>query len=109
MMKKLLFILLVIVYSHPLAAQSIEDSLLQVINTAKEDSTKIDAINAFSFGYYSPDTSFLYARKIIAAGNSMHNTLVTAMGMAKMATSYMRVQNDTPLLETALVALKMSE
>jgi hypothetical protein len=109
MMKKLLFILLTIVYSHPLAAQSIEDSLLQVINTAKEDSTKIDAINAFSFGYYSPDTSFLYARKIVAAGDAMHNTLVTAMGMAKMATSYLRVQDDTRLLETALVALKMSE
>jgi hypothetical protein len=46
-MKKLLFILLIIVYSHPLAAQSIEDSLLHVINTAKEDSSKIDAINAF--------------------------------------------------------------
>jgi hypothetical protein len=72
-----------------------EDSLLQVINTAKEDSTKIDAINAFSFGYYSPDTSFYYARKIVAAGNAMHNTLVTAMGMVKMATSYMRVQDET--------------
>jgi uncharacterized membrane protein len=108
-MKKVLVILLNIVYSHPLTAQRIEDSLLHVIKTAKEDSTKIDAINAFSFGYYSPDTSFLYARKIVAAGNAMHNTLVTAMGMAKMATSYMRVQNDTRLLETALTALKMSE
>jgi hypothetical protein len=108
-MKKLLFILLIFVYSHPLAAQSIEDSLLRVINTAKEDSTKIDAINAFPFGYYSPDTSFYYARKIVAAGHAMHNTLVTAMGMVKMATSYMRVQDDTRELETAIVALKMAE
>jgi len=46
---------------------------------------------------------------IVAAGNAVHNTLVTAMGMAKMATSYLRVQNDTRLLETALAALKMSE
>jgi len=108
-MKKVLVILVIIVYSHPLSAQGIEDSLLRVINIAKEDSTKIDAINAFSFGYYSPDTSFLYARKIVAAGNAMHNTLVTAMGMVKMATSYMRVQDDTRLVETALTALKMSE
>jgi hypothetical protein len=109
-MKKVLVILLIIVYSQPLTAQEIaEDSLLHVINNTKEDSTKIDAINAFSFGYYSPDTSFYYAREIVAAGNAMHNTLVTAMGMAKMATSYMRVQNDTRLLETALTALKMAE
>jgi hypothetical protein len=108
-MKKLLFILLIIVYSHPLAAQSIEDSLLHVINTAKEDSSKIDAINAFSFGYYSPDTSFFYARKIVDAGNATHNSLISAMGLAKMATSYFRVQDDTRLLETALAALRMSE
>jgi tetratricopeptide (TPR) repeat protein len=109
-MKKAIFLLLIASYYQPLTAQGIaEDSLLNVINTAKEDSAKIDAINAFSFGYYSPDTSFYYARKIVAAGNAMHNTLVTAMGMAKMATSYMRVQDDTRLLEAALTALKMAE
>lgn len=109
-MKKALTILFIVTCSQPIAAQGIaEDSLLNVINTAKEDSSKIDAINAFSFGYYSPDTSFYYARKIVAAGNAMHNTLVTAMGMAKMATSYMRVQDDTKLLESALIALKMAE
>jgi len=109
-MKKVLVFLAIIAYFHPSIAQGIaEDSLLHIVNTAKEDSTKIDAINAFSFGYYSPDTSFYYARKIVAAGKAMHNTLVTAMGMAKMATAYMRVQDDTRLLEAALTALKMAE
>jgi hypothetical protein len=46
-MKKVLVILLIIVNSHPLSAQSIEDSLLEVINTAKEDSSKIDAATAW--------------------------------------------------------------
>lgn len=109
-MRNALVALLLVVYSQPLIAQgTVEDSLFRVIDTAKEDSTKIDAINAFSFGYYSPDTSFFYARKIVAAGQAMHNTPVTVMGLAKMATSYYRVQDDAKLLETGLAALKMAE
>lgn len=109
-MKKVLLVLFGVICSYSLSAQEIdEDSLLHVIYTARDDSVKVDAINAFSFGYYTPDTSFYYARKILAAGNALHNKLVIAMGMAKMATSYLRVQEDTKLLETGLAALKMAE
>lgn len=98
-----------VIICNQLQAQHYEDSLLNIINIAKHDSTKVDAINAFSFGYYTPDSSFYYAKKIIAAGNALHNQLVIAMALAKLATSYMRIQEDTKVLQTGLAALKLAE
>ncbi|HEY5461678.1 MAG TPA: hypothetical protein VIJ95_00345, partial [Hanamia sp.] len=68
-MKKIIAASLFLLAFGKLTAQtSIGDSLLHIIDTAKEESAKIDAVNNMPFGFYDPDSIIYYSQKIITIG-----------------------------------------
>lgn len=113
-MKKLksrLFVaLLFLLIGNNLMAQTfVTDSLMQVIATAKEDSTKIDAINDIPFGFYEPDSVIYYAQKILTIGLQQKKDLVTAMGWLRLSYGYLVIEDYNKALEYGLNALKIAE
>ena len=109
-MKKIITVLLLLFAFTRLPAQtSIGDSLLHIIDTAKEESAKIDAVNNMPFGFYDPDSIIYYSQKIITIGLQQKNDLVTAMGWVRLSYSYFFINDYDKSFEYGLKALKIAE
>jgi len=113
-MKKLksrLFValLFLLIGNNLMAQSSISDSLLHIIATVKEDSSKIDAINDMPFGFYEPDSMIYYAQKILTTGLQQKDDLVTAMGWVELSFGNLLIEDYDKAIEYGLKALKIAE
>jgi tetratricopeptide (TPR) repeat protein len=91
------------------AQTSISDSLMNVVFTAKEDSSKIDAINDMPFGFYEADSMIYYAQKILTIGLQQKDDLVTALGWVELSFGNWLIEDYDNAIEYSLKALKIAE
>ena len=102
-------LLFLLIGNNSMAQTSVSDSLMHVVATAKEDSSKIDAINDMPFGFYEPDSMIYYAQKIITIGLAQKDDLVTALGWEKLSFGNWLIEDYDKAIEYGLKALKIAE
>lgn len=114
--KKLLLLLFFLAYSGPAWEQGIVsrakiDSLLTLLPAAREDSNKVNLLNALSYtyAYLSPDSGLQYGRQALELARKLSWPLGMAASNYAIGGCYQRKANYAMALDYEYQALKVYE
>ena len=111
-MKKIAFIIVWVIASNNLSAQTYKgDSLLNVIIASKVDSVKIQTTKDLFFNYieYFADTILYYSRKVLQIAEQQKNKNLEALCYAEIGFAFNKIGDRTKALELILKGLQIAE
>ena len=111
-MKKIAFIIVWVIASNNLSAQTYKgDSLLNVIIASKVDSVKIQTTKDLFFNYieYFADTILYYSRKVLQIAEQQKNKNLEALCYAEIGFAFTKIGDRTKGLELTLKGLQIAE